>query len=42
MTNDQPGAAAELFDAAAKSIGANFVSFPDASIEFKMLIEAYL
>lgn len=42
MTNDQPGAAAELFDAAAKAIGANFVSFPDASIEFKMLIEAYL
>ena len=42
MTNDQPGAARELFDAAAKAIGKNFVSLSNAPIEFKMLIEAYL
>lgn len=42
MTNNQPGAARELFDFTAKAIGRNFISASGAPIEFKMLVEAYL
>ncbi len=42
MKNNQPGAARELFVAAAKAIGSNFASRQEASTDFKMLVEAYL
>lgn len=39
MTNDQPGVARELHEAVMKAIIDNSVSFPSASVEFRMLLE---